>query len=222
MIIYLSPSNQPANRYVVGNTTEKIEMEQIAKLVAQELNLYNCKVKMATLSQPISYRYDEAKGCDLYLAIHSNAGSATARGAVAYYHPSSKESKELAEALVKELNSISKYGSNRWKQVQSGMDAFNGAGYGEVREPWKRHKIPPVLLEVDFHSNKDTARWIIDNKVDIALAIVNALVKKYGLKKTVPNTMYYVQVGAFRYKKNAEELRDKLIKDGYNVYIKQE
>ena len=75
MIIYLSPSNQPANRYVVGNTNEKIEMEQIAKLVAQELNLYNCKVKMATLSKPISYRYDEAKGCDLYLAIHSNAGS---------------------------------------------------------------------------------------------------------------------------------------------------
>ena len=79
-----------------------------------------------------------------------------------------------------------------------------------------------MLLEVDFHSNKDTARWIIDNKVNIAQAIVNALVKKYGLKKIVPDTMYYVQVGAFRYKKNAENLRDKLIKDGYNVYIKQE
>ncbi len=225
MKIYLSPSNQPHNKYVVGNTNEKKEMEEVAKLVSKELKNYNCSTKMATLSWPIGRRYDEAKGCDLYLAIHSNAGSATARGAEGFYHPQSPKSKLMTTLLVEEINKIAKHGSNRYSQIKSGMD-YKGVGYGEVREPFKRHGIPTVLFEVDFHSNKTTARWIIDNKPQIAKAIAKAIVKMYGLKENEylsPNKkLYYVQVGAFQYRPNADELKKKLEKDGYNVYIKQE
>ncbi|MBR0575673.1 SH3 domain-containing protein [Proteiniclasticum sp. BAD-10] len=43
----------------------------------------------------------------------------------------------------------------------------------------------PVLLEVDFHDNPTTAKWIIDNKPAIADAITRALVKTFKLKKKV-------------------------------------
>ncbi len=228
MKIYLSPSNQPHNKYVVGNTNEKEQMEFVAKLVAQELNNYDCTYKMATLSYPISLRYDEAKDCDVYLAIHSNAGSPTARGTVAFYHPDSGQSKKLANNLIQSLNSISVHGSNRYSQLQNGMTGYMGSKpFGEINQPFKRHRIPPVLLEVDYHDNPNTARWIIDNKVQIAKAIVEALVKTFDIKKRShtsdhnTNKLYYVQIGAFGIKENAERLAKKAKDKGFDVYIKE-
>ena len=52
--IYLSPSNQPANRYCVGNTTEKAQMEAVAHKVKEILDAgYDCQTVMATLSMGI-------------------------------------------------------------------------------------------------------------------------------------------------------------------------
>jgi len=190
MKIYLSPSNKPANKYVVGNTTEKIQMEAVAARVKAILDRdYNCETVMATLSMGIgsNERPQEAKnkGCDFYLAIHSNAaGSATstASGAVAFYHPDSAKSKTLATAAVNELNAVCPIKSNRASQVASGMTQFNGSGYGEIRSPMQKG-IPAVLVEVNFHDNPSTAQWIIDNKDTIAAALVRAIASSLGISK---------------------------------------
>ena len=190
MKLYLSPSNQPANRYAVGNTTEKEQMEALSKLVQDKLNVYDVETIMASLNLSIakSERPTEAKkkGADFYFAIHSNAGGGgTARGAVAFYHPESAISKTLADNLIVELNKITPHGENRNSQVVNGMTAINGKSMGEIRSPMELG-IPSLLLEVDFHDNPVTARYIIDNKNVIADAIVRAVVKTFGLK--VKNT----------------------------------
>ena len=90
MKLYLSPSNQPGNKYVVGNTNEKTEMESVAAKVKAILDRdYICETVMATLSMGIgdNERPQEAKnkGCEFYIAIHSNAAGttpSTATGAV--------------------------------------------------------------------------------------------------------------------------------------------
>ena len=182
--IYLSPSNQPANLYAVGNTNEKVQLEAIMALVQDRLKAYQVETVMATLSYTINQRDDEAmaQGCTDYLAGHTNAGGGgTGQGAVAFYHPDHPETKALAEALVAELNAICPYKENRLNQVPNGMAPYNGYGLGEIREPAKKG-IKPVLLEVDFHDNPLTARWIIDNKPGIADAIVRGLVKAYNLQ----------------------------------------
>jgi N-acetylmuramoyl-L-alanine amidase len=79
--IYLSPSNQPANIYCVGGTNEKVQMEALAGKIKAILDSeYDCETVMATLSLGIGSdgRPKEAKdkGCEIYLAIHSNAGGA--------------------------------------------------------------------------------------------------------------------------------------------------
>lgn len=62
MKIYLSPSNQPANRYCVGNTTEKVQMEAVAGKVKAILDSeYDCETVMATLSSEINARAIEAR-----------------------------------------------------------------------------------------------------------------------------------------------------------------
>lgn len=230
--IYLSPSNQSANLYCVGNTTEKAQMERLATALKTELEAhYTCQVHMATLSLGIgqSGRPKEAQtlGCDVYLALHSNAGGGgTASGAVAFYHPDSKTGKALAAAIVKELGAICPIASNRSNPVANGMLAFDGAGYGEVRTP-TGYGLISVLAETDFHDNPATAQWIIDHIHEIATAYAAALAQVLNIpakatETTTAQKYYKVQVGAFTVKDNAIKMQERLKSYGIDGYIKYE
>ncbi len=226
--IYLSPSNQPHNRYVVGNTNEKIQMEAVAKKIKEILDIeYECETVIATLYLDIDEngRAKEAmdKGCQIYFAIHSNAGGGEyASGAIAFYHPDSFNGKILASNAVKELNAICPIKSNRSVSVENGMKAFNGYGYGEIRNPTKLGLLS-VLVETDFHDNPKTSQWIIDNQGAIARAYVNAIVNTFDIgKKCIAEVKKYyrVQLGAYSQKPNAEAMLKKLKNAGYDCFIK--
>ena len=220
MRIYLSPSKQPYNKYAYGNTNEQEQMEQLAPFVKATLENYkNVEVKIATSTKTIQERAIESNlwDADLYIALHSNAGSDTARGAVGFYHQDSKLSKMIADFIVDRLNIATPYESNRWKQLYKGV--FNAEGFNlyEVREPFK-HNIIPVLIEVDFHDNPVTAKYIVENKPTIGRAIAEGIAwaNNLELKETEPvKTFYRVQVGAFIYESNAKKLQEELIRMGY-------
>lgn len=230
--IYLSPSNQPANKYITGSN-EKTEMEAVANKVKAILdNEFECETVMATLSLGIHAdgRPLEAKknGCDVYLAIHSNAGGGgKATGAIALYHPGNAASISLASNIVKELNKACPIKSNRAQSVINGMKAFSGAGYGEIRTP-SSYGLISVLAETDFHDNPTTANWIINNKDAIARAYVNALTLTFNITKKKPASdepkqLYCVQVGAYTNKENADAMLAKLKAAGFeNAFIKTE
>lgn len=186
MRIYLSPSNQPSNVYAVGNTNEKAQMEALATLVQTKLTAYDVETIMASFDLYIykAERPTEAlkADADIYLALHTNAGGGgLGRGPVAFYHPLEAVSRQLAENLVEELNAITPHGENRANQIVNGLTAIQGKPMGEIKSPYDLG-IPSTLLEVDFHDNPLTARYIIDNKNSIADAIVMALVKTFNLK----------------------------------------
>jgi len=185
--LYLSPSNQPANRYAVGGTNEKVQMEAVAQSVAFYLREYELEVVMASFALQFPQRDEEAKakGCTDYLAIHSNAGGGgKAIGTVAFYHPERPETKAVATRLVIELDKICPYPENRFRQVQDGMVPYDGRGLGEIRDPEDKG-LNSNLLEVNFHDNPIIAQWIIDNKDLIAQTIVKAYVGALGISKKV-------------------------------------
>ena len=91
-----------------------------------------------------------ALGADYYLALHDNAYDGAHCGAQAFYHPDSPRSKALATALAERLNAVCTLPITFPNPVRDGMQAFDGAGYGEIREPYRRGVIP-VILEVNFH-----------------------------------------------------------------------
>jgi N-acetylmuramoyl-L-alanine amidase len=220
MKIYLSPSKQPYNKYVYGNTNEQEQMEQLAVYVKQTLENYkDVEVKIATSSKILQDRVPEALawGADLYIALHSNAGASTAKGAVCFYHQDSKHSNQIAEYIVDMLNAVTPHGSNRWKQVYKGVWNAEGFNLFEVRKPFE-YDIVPVLIEVDFHDNPVTAKYIVENKPTIGRAIAQGIAQYclLELKETEPvKTFYRVQVGAFIYESNAKKLRDELVNLGY-------
>lgn len=235
--IYLSPSKQPFNRYVVGNTNEEAEMESVARMMKAILDEeFECEATLATLTMAIGAegRVKEARNmnCEVYLALHSNAGGkGKASGAVAFYHQSRTESRTLAENIVQELNSICPIPTNRSRDVTDGMDAFDGKGYGEIRVP-EQFGMIPVLAETNFHDNPATAQWIISSKHAIARAYVNALVRTFALKRKSEENIVYneatqadkkfyrVQVGAYSKKENAEDMNRKLKELGIEAYIR--
>lgn len=220
MKIYLSPSKQPNNLYTGIKTNEQEQMEQLAVYVKEGLEKYkDVQVKIATSSKTIQERVIEAKewGADLYFPIHSNAGSVTAKGAICMYHQDSKHSKHMAEYIIDRLNAVTPHGSNRWKQVFKGVGNVEGFNSYETRKPFE-HNIVPVYIEVDFHSNPVTAKYIVENKPMIGRAIVEGIAwsNNLELKTSEPVKTYYrVQVGAFVNYSNAEKLREELVKKGY-------
>ncbi len=220
MKIYLSPSKQPHNLYTGIRTNEQEQMEQLAVYVQEGLESYKgIQVKIATSSKALQDRAIEAKewGADLYIALHSNAGSVTARGAVCFYHQDSKQSKHIAEYIINRLNTVTPHGSNRYKQLFKGVLNVEGFNLFEVRKPFE-YGVVPVLIEVDFHDNPITAKYIVENKPTIGRAIVKAIAWSNNLELKVPEpvkTYYRVQVGAFVKYANAEKLREELVNKGY-------
>ena len=226
MKLYLSPSNQPANVYVNWPTNEKREMEYLALHLKEFLEKYNgVEVIMADFDKSIVTRPKEArdKWCDLYLALHSNAGGTKAKGPIAMYHPDQPSMKILGTDLTNALVAISPHGTDRANPVYSGMAAFDGAGYAEIREPY-RLGMRTLLLEVDFHSNPVTASYIVTNKKEIAWTIGRTLVQTYGwtVKEEPLKYLYKVQTGAFSTLERAQAMAEDLKKAGFPVYIKKE
>lgn len=227
MKIYLSPSNQASNLYTGVKTNEKAEMEKLAEELCKELKGYECEALIADsrLSINPGGRSAEATnaGARIYLALHSNAGGGgRAQGAVAFYHPGSRLSREAAEALVKGLDLLCPYPSNRAKPVANGMELFGGYGLAEIRNPYAA-KLVPVLLEVNFHDNPDTARWLTSNTRSIAEACAKALAASLGIGKKETSgsnvRLYKVQSGAFSDLNNAEALAAKLKTAGFDAWI---
>ncbi len=187
IVIYLSPSRQGGNPYIIGNTTEKEQMEAVAAVTHRILSEeYNCVVYTANPDLDLRERAFEAMelGADIYFAIHSNAtGSGDIRyGASSYYCGASGRSKKLGEAVVSELNAIAPKICNLDKQMYSALESFGGVGYAEVRDPYNLGMVS-ILVETDFHDNELTAQWIMDNHEGIGRALANALVDTFDIEK---------------------------------------
>ncbi len=187
-IIYLSPSRQIHNAYATGGTTEQKEMYRVGEALKKILeNEYLCVVYMPPVDMIISLndRPQDAynKDADVYLAIHSNAHSTKTRyGAVGYYFPGSEQSKNLGKNMAEEMHKISPFTPNTGTDIVNGMTAFDNIGYGEVRDPAYFGMIS-LLAEVEYHDNKDSAQWIINNPDKIARALANALEKTIDMQK---------------------------------------
>ncbi len=182
--VYISPANHP-KPYANGNN-EKSVMEKLAKHLISYLSEYEGIKPIYTTVFNKDGQYTgrpvEAKhlGCDLYVALHSNAGGG--KGACLFYHPSYALSKALALGIVGELNRISPIKSNR--AVQPAIYAWDkGAfNFGELRVPASLG-IPPVLIEHEFHDTAEGARWLTEETAAIAKADARAIAAILGVYK---------------------------------------
>ena len=210
--IFISPSNQNGNLYAYGNTNEAEQCGRIGKAVKTALERCGFQTKLEqydTMQNRVTH--SDQWGADMHLAIHTNAtGQHTAGGTQVFFYAYNGFGNVACQKVFEEL-----------KDITPGSNAEVCKKYSALYEVYKPNATS-VYCEVEFHDVAAYAKWIIENTEAIAEAIVRGICKFYTVDYVKPKeTIYYVQVGAFKDKKNADALVDKLKKDGYNVYIKE-
>lgn len=212
--IYLSPSDQWANRTASGHS-EAHHCTQIAKSCQRYLvnSGYNVLIGDNSTQGTYGKRVEQSNswGADVHVCIHTNAGGGVGTYMLAY--PSSVNNK---------------YVKNVYQEVANLTPTKDRgiAGNSRLTEIVKT-KAVCVYLEAEFHDNATTEKWIDSNIDAIGKAIASGICKADGKSLTnsssqVPskNVKYIVQAGAFSSKENAENLVNKLKAAGFDSVIK--
>lgn len=159
-------------------------------------------------------RGKKAKGCDLFLSIHSNAAANNVvKDDIDYpivYVPingtGDKLGKKLAEcvASVMETKQEGRYNSRKGSGEWDYYGVINGAVSVGV---------PGLIIEHSFHTNTRSTKWLMDDKnLDkLAKAEAEVIASHYGLKKQEQSAenddvWYLVSLGAYSNPKNAEKM----------------
>lgn len=157
---------------------------------------------------------------DLCVDIHNNAGGGD--GAEVYYHYKGGVGKQLAQNV---LDSIVAIGQNS-RGIKTKVNSAGKDYYAFIRET----AAPAIIVECAFIDNKKDLQ-ILDTVAEqqkMGVAIAKGILKTLGISyvepapvknESVKNTIYRVQVGAYREKANAESMKEKLKKAGFDAII---
>lgn len=212
--IYLSPSDQDANFYASGNTNEAVQCRRIAN--ACEAALKRCGFEVInnqTATMEGRVEESNAWGADLHIPIHTNAFNGHVSGTRIMAYNLSGEAYKASKAVFDVLAPLTPGTSENVSEYP---------GLYEIRNAYA----PTVYVEAEFHDVPKIAKWIIENVVLIGEAIAKGVCNYFGYKYINPadepktgDTLYRVQVGAYRSYENAETQQAKLKADGYDAII---
>ena len=187
--VYLSPSSQYANLYVNGGN-EEMYMRQVAYAMIPYLQQHGINYVMAKEKRAVPQsswgtllqdRAAEAKaaGCDLYLAIHSNAAPSasygTKQGTFIYYYTQKPQSLEWAKLL----QSVYCYPDKSLIKLTTNDQLI------DMYCP----EMPSILVETAYHDNVSDANWIKANINQIAKSLADSVAlyreKYYGIPANI-------------------------------------
>ena len=214
--IYISPSSQTENQYVVGDTNEAEQCRKIALALVDAL--VRCGfVAMTNTTGDMYERTAQSNqwGADLHLPIHTNAYNKKVQGTRIYCYNTTGEGYKASKAIMAALKPITP-GSSDSINARDNLYEINKAN------------APVAYIEVAFHDHEIEAPWIIENTEAIAEAICKGVCEHYGVAYTAPKVeepdsekeiLYRVQVGAYSKKSGAETMLEKLKAAGFNGFI---
>ena len=173
-LVYLSPSNQFANRYAGGITTEGAQMTVLATRVKELLEAEGYPVVLASGDRKIDDRAADANamGADLYIPIHSNAGGNTT-GTYVFYRGDREGCKEFSKEIFDRLAALTgtAYSESRHKEDYLSLQGTSSTPFREIQNP----NMLIAYLEVEFHDKLEKAQWIVDHNEELALAIAQGV-----------------------------------------------
>lgn len=167
--IYLSPSDQTANKYATGNTNEEKQCERIADACAAALKRCGFEVKNnKTSSMEARVNESDKWGADLHLPIHTNAFNKKTAGTRLFCWDKKGEGYKACKAIFAKLAPLTP-GISENITVDTSLY--------EINTPMA----PTAYIEVDFHDVKSVAAWIIDNVEAIGEAICHGVCDYFGV-----------------------------------------
>lgn len=172
--VYLSPSTQEKNLYVIGGT-EEYYMNRVADAMEPFLEASGIVFGRNTpqMTAAGSIRQGNAGNYDLYLAIHSNASPDSMYGQLmgtdVFYYPTSVNGKRFAQLIAKNMAEI-------YPRPEL-VDIRATTALGEVRQT----RMPASLVEIAYHDNREDADWIVDNIELIGETLAKSVAEYFGV-----------------------------------------
>lgn len=176
--IYFSPSDQTKNTYAYGNTTEAIQCRQIATCAVEAAKRCGFEALTDAVSggdDAMDKRIQQSNswGADVHIPIHTNAFNGQVKGTRLFCYAIPGEGYDICKSIMNTLAPI----------TPGSSDNITTARFAEILDA----DAPTAYIEVAFHDNAKEAKWIIENKKEIAEAIVKGLCDYYGVKYVAPN-----------------------------------
>lgn len=173
--IYISPSDQTANKYAYGGTNEDKQCERIAD--ACEVALKRCGFEVKNNKTASMYdrcRESDNWGADLHVPIHTNAANKKAAGTIIFCWDKSGEGYKASKAIYNVLAPLTPGKSAEGIRVEK--------DFYEIRFP----NAPTAYVECTFHDVADEAKWIVEHTTEIGEAIAKGICNYFGKKYVEP------------------------------------
>lgn len=161
-----------------------------------------------------------AKGCDLFLSLHSNAASSESVNYVVCMHQVDdncgaidEQSKNIADLLSTTVADIMRVKPMVWaspSSVDRNGDGYKDDYFGVLRGAHSVN-VSGVILEHGFHTNKAQTLWLMDdsNLLRLAKAEAEVLAKYFGMTKKpeVKKGDYTMEMRLLRKGSKGEDVR---------------
>ena len=216
--VFLSPSNQDANLWCTGNTTEEAEAVKFADSISHVLAFYGIETVRADGIEPFK-RYRYAGGCKCYIPLHTNAFNGETNGNRLFVlkkeNPKFADSLLLASAIKARFDAI---GHERKSVIYQDFARWNELVNAASID------LPCVYSETIFHDCRKDVKFYRDNYDKIVNAYALAIAQFCGVdtdekQPDESRTFYRVIAGAFRDKANAEKRLASIKEIEPNAYI---
>lgn len=195
---------------VANGLYEKTINLNILLACKEVLEQHNVKVICSRIkdeNDPVSQEVKEANasGADIAVSFHTNAGRGD--GFEVYYFDSSSDGKKLASLCEKQIKILGQ--NSRCIKI------------GNQLQFVRKTTMPAVLVETFFIDNdKDKCFGdTITKQTAIGVAYAKSILEYFDILYKSKTVTYRVQVGAYNSKANAESMKHKLQKEGFDAII---
>lgn len=227
------------NRSPVVKTYYESEMNwKLHNLLKKELESYGFEVTQTRTDQAkdlgLKARGQKAKGCDLFLSIHSNACDTESVDHPLVITMQDGKGDKLGKQLASCIKTI--MGTKQNGKITKKKGTYGGEWYS-VLAGAASVGVMGMIIEHSFHTNTAAAKWLSldSNLAKLAKAEADIVASYYGVEAPVTGensgndvaqgstekVLYRVQVGAYSVKANAEAMLAKLKRAGFDGFIKK-
>ena len=176
--VYLSPSNHGdgQNKCLKNGCYEDKHTRPIAEACAKYLKAAGIETKIGAKSKNMAARCKESDsfGADLYVPIHTNAASASARYLLFMFYQDNDTYRKIFNAVAPKLEAI--YPGNVAAHYSARPDRV------EVKTP----KAKTIYCELGFHTNQTDVYEFIHDSDKVGKALADGICTYFGISAASP------------------------------------
>ncbi len=171
-------------KYYESDMAWKLHLKLKKYLEEQGIEVITTRTKQKN-DMKLTARGKAAKGCDLFLSIHSNAATKESVDYPVAFVPINGSADKLGEQLAKCVEQV--MGTKQSGRAESRKSEKGNWDYYSVINGAVSVGVPGIILEHSFHTNTKATKWLmVDSNLDkLAKTEAEVIAKYFNASKTI-------------------------------------